>query len=566
MIAVGTVVVMVLAVLGWFQLRDRITDQGIEAADTCVEGDRVVDVTADPDIAEQLVSLADQFTDTRPVVRDSCISVRVTASDSGSVADGLASDSDTWDEGAFGPRPALWVPRSTDVLSTVPGDIVDGTPKSLATSPIVLAGPQAVIDALGTAGVRWTDLPGLQSAPNALDSLIAPGAPPPGWGGARMALPVGATSPATAEAVGAIVDGTAPAPLTDVDDVRREPVLSALTQLASTDRGTAAVLPESTDAALNLLAGDTSATADFHLAPVSRHQFDAVPRAGLGTYAPAGSSLSADYPAAVLSGLGTDETSRRAAAQFVDFARLPENRQVFADSGFDSPAAPADADATASSSASPDIIGAALAVLRDPPTQRRVTVLLDISGSMDATEGSATRLQNTTGALVQQFDSVTDSSAIGLWVYSDDLDGDRAFRTVVPTGRVDEPTSGGTRRDDLIAGVQALEPATATSTYESVTAAFMAAQEGFVPGEPNRLLLVTDGPNDDDTITSERFLSLVSAMLDPTRPVAIDVVSIGTNSDIGTLQSMSDLTGGTLTTVDSSTGSQLPDILRKLLY
>lgn len=79
-VAVAVALVLVLAVVGWFRLRERIDEQATEAAQTCVEGDALLDVAADPAVAPTLTALAARWvTDTRPVVRDHCIDVRVTA-------------------------------------------------------------------------------------------------------------------------------------------------------------------------------------------------------------------------------------------------------------------------------------------------------------------------------------------------------------------------------------------------------------------------------------------------------------------------------------------------------
>ncbi len=560
MIAVGTIVVVVLAVIGWFQLRDRIADQGVQAADTCVEGDLAVAVAVAPAIAPQLTSLAQRFTDTRPVVRDHCISVVVTAADSTAVVEGLTGGPQTWDQAVLGPVPALWVPAFSDSIAGAPAGTVEGTPRSLARTPVVLAAPSAVTAGLERGNVGWADLPGLQRAEDGLDALGLSE-----WGGLRMHLPTGPDSHATTAALTAVsasvFDDSARA--VSAEDVRSEAVTAALSALATTDRTDDAVSPQSTGTVLDEL--DADPAADVHAVPTTAQQLSDRSETDLTAYAPAGATPMAEHPAAVLSGQWTDETRRRAAAEFVDFASQPESAQIFLDAGFEE-GSTADSTATAALSASPEARSAMLDIVQNPTPVRRATVLLDISGSMDTPEGGRSRLTNTTSALAEQFSTVGESAQLGLWVYSDDLEGERAFRTVVPTGPVREALPSGTRRDLLVESVGALEPATATSTYESVTAAYVAALEGYVPGVANSVLVVTDGPDDDPTTSPSRFLDVLSAMADPGRPVAIDVVSIGSNPDIQTLQTMSDITGGSLTTVDSSAGSELPDLLRKLLY
>lgn len=555
MIAAGTIIVLVLAVLGWFQLRDRIADQGVQAADTCVEGTEVVSVTVDPDISSQVTQLAAAFDETGPVVRDHCIALEVTTRESSAVADGLRTGEDSWDTAALGDIPSLWIPQSSDWIVDVPTGTIDGTPRSVAGTPVVLATPPVVADALGAANVGWADLPRLQSSPDGLDSMGLPG-----WGGLRLRLPVGPESRATASALGAVAVATGGDQQSTPTPLSRS-VAAAMASLAKTDRGSSSTTDDSTDNALAQLSGDASETAEYHAVPVTEQQLESSAQNGLIAYAPSGPTPIADHPAVILSGPWTDETSSRAAAQFVEFLREPLNAQLFVDSGFELQDAPAGLPGLGS-----DARSALLDAVLDPATPKRVTTLLDVSGSMDTTEGSGTRLSNTVSALDRQFDSVTASSEIGLWVFSKDLDGSRAFRTLVPTGPIDEATDSESRRDRLKSAADGVRPATATSTYESVTAAYIDALAGYSPGKPNSVLVITDGPNDDTSISSDDFLTVLRSTVSPARPVAIDVVSIGTNSDSSTLQSMSDITGGSFTTVASSDGAELPELLRKLLY
>ncbi len=56
--------------------------------------------------------------------------------------------------------------------------------------------------------------------------------------------------------------------------------------------------------------------------------------AAMTTYSPVGATPVADYPAVIVSGSGIDETASRAAAQFADFMREPNQSQLFVGAGF----------------------------------------------------------------------------------------------------------------------------------------------------------------------------------------------------------------------------------------
>uniref|UniRef100_UPI000AC7AF2F substrate-binding domain-containing protein n=1 Tax=Rhodococcus phenolicus TaxID=263849 RepID=UPI000AC7AF2F len=226
-ITVAIVVLLILGTLGWFRLRDHIDNQGIQAAQTCVEGDAVLEINADPAIAPALTTLAAQWTaDTPRVIRDHCLTAHVTATTSAPAAAALAADT-TWNPD-LGPAPALWVPSDTRA-TTRAAQAVAGQPKSLATSPLVLAVPPELAHALTTAATDWTDLPALQSRPGSLDTLGLPG-----WGTLRLALPTGPDTDATTaalEAVAAATTGAGTGPLT-LEQADSQPAVAAVTALA----------------------------------------------------------------------------------------------------------------------------------------------------------------------------------------------------------------------------------------------------------------------------------------------------------------------------------------------
>lgn len=555
----GAIIVVVLAVFGWFELRDRIADQGAAAAETCVEGAETLSVTVDPDIASQVTDLATRFAATGPVVRDHCISVAVEVEDSTAIAGALAAGEQNWDPSALGPIPALWLPRSSNSITALPAGTVDGTPKTIASTPVVLASPPQLTAALQAKGVGWADLPALQSNPESLLGLSLPG-----WGGLRMQLPVGPDSDATTAVLAAV--GSSATPASDVQTSTLQLPLtsqtrSALATLATTDRGIEAAVPDSTAMALSGLAGKLSPDADFHSVPVTEQQLGTSGQNELTGYTPPGSTVSIDYPSVIMSGSWVNETLRRAGAQFVEFILQAENSKTFTDAGYNAPGS-----SPLGAPTGPDVRTAMLDAVTNPATERRATVVMDVSASMDTDEGGRSRLQNIASALTAQFDAVIDSTELGLWSDSKDLDEDRPYRILVPTGTVSEQLSAGSRRQALVAAAQSLKPENVASTYPSMTAAYRAALEGFVPGRPNSIVLVTDGPNDDSAESSESELTDITKLVDPARPVAVDVISIGTNADKADLEAVSTVTGGTFTTVPSSDGSDLAALLGKFLY
>ncbi|MFI8566016.1 substrate-binding and VWA domain-containing protein [Rhodococcus sp. NPDC078407] len=553
-VVVIAIAVIVAAVFGWFQLRDRISDQGVEAASQCVEGSAVLTVAADPDISGPVDELAARFNDTAPVVRDHCVTVQVRATSSDAVRSALNSGIDSWDVGALGDRPGLWIPQSSaDVQAVTEREAVDGTPRSLASSPVVIAAPSAVADALTATGSSWADLVRLQRDPLALGLGD--------WGGLRLAVPSGSDSGATTLAVAAIAAGVRGDPTTalTVEQASSSELISAMSELAVTDTGAAALSTSTTYDALAGLENAAGPDAPVHAVPATEQQLASTDSSTLTAFRPQGATPVADHPAVVLSG---DETSTRAAATFVEFLRQPDGTRILRDAGFD--VDQAEYGGVVAPPSGP-VAEALLAVLRDPVLPRRATVLLDVSESMGTTEGGGTRLQNTVRALTEQFERVPDSTELGLWSFSEDLNDALPFRVDVPTGPMTVPVGTTPRRVALSSTAAALTPATGSFTYDSVLAAYVDAVAGYVPGRVNSVVLVTDGPDGSSSSTEELLTDLTSAS-DPARPVAVNIVRIGDNPDATSIDDIAARTGGVVEAVSTSDSPDLIDRLGKLLY
>ncbi len=510
-------------------------------------------VAADPDISGPVEQLATRFNDTAPVVRDHCVTVQVRATASDAVRAALNSGIDNWDVGALGARPGLWIPQSSgDVEAVTDRKAVDGTPRPLASSPVVLAAPSAVADALNAAGSSWADLVRLQREPQALGLGE--------WGGLRLAVPTGSDTGATTLAIAAIAAGVRGDPTTalTVEQASSRELVSAMSELAVTDTGASATSASTTYDALAALENAPGPDAPIHAVPVTEQQLASTDSSTLTVVRPQGPTPVADHPAVVLSG---DETSTRAAAAFVEFVRQPEGAQLFAGAGFDAAEAQ---DAQAVAAPSGPVADALLAVLTNPVLPRRATVLLDVSESMGTAEGSATRLQNTVRALGEQFERVPDSTELGLWSFSEDLGNSLPYRVDVPTGPMSAPIGTTPRRTALESSATALTPKTASHSAASLLAAYRDAVAGYVPGRANSVVLITDGPNDDASATTQDLLTDLTS--DAARPVAVNVVMIGNNADASAFTDIAARTGGTATTVPTSDSSQFIELLGKLLY
>ncbi|WP_280258397.1 VWA domain-containing protein [Nocardia abscessus] len=520
-IAVVAVVLLAAIVVGWFQLRDRAATQDSAAAAECVEGPATLHVTADASIAAQVRTAADSYNATQPKVRDHCARVAVTAQPSSAIVAAFTSGK-PWDQ-ALGPQPALWIADSTRSIESmrVPG-LIEGTPVSIAASPIVLAVPEELHRALEQAEVSWADLPRLQQGSLGEIGLS-------GWGGLRMALPSGDATLAAATAVGSAVSGAEP--LTE-QAAQSGQVVAAIS-------GLAADAPESSGAA-GALSEITAQDAPMHALAATEQQLKGLP--GVLGFQPAGSAPVADYPAALMSGAWVDKTQNLIAGRFTDYLRKPEQAQAFVTAGFGS------APQTAAAVPSRGALDKVRDTLAHPVLGVRSTVLVDVSSSMGTAEGATTRLANVLAALNSTMTVMPPEFGLGVWTFGKNLDGNTPYRVAAATAPLTTD-----QRTKISTALNSVRPDESRSdqAYPSLIAAYKSAVTGYTPGRTNSVLLITDGPDDDSTVTGTQLAADITAAIDRTRPVRVDVIVLG-GSGTQTLQALAQQTGGSYTRLATS--------------
>lgn len=524
MIAAVIVVVLVAVVFGCSRLGTDSADRSA-AAGTCVEGEAVLDVTADPEVADPVRTIAARYNETRPVVRDHCAKVVVTERPSADMVAAFTSNA-TWNP-VLGPRPGLWIPVSSrDIESMrVPG-LIEGTPQSIASSPIVLAVPEILRHALAATQTSWADLPRLQQG--SLDQIGLPG-----WAGLELALPPGDSTLAVAAAVAGAISGTEP--LTE-EAAKSGQAISAVS-------GLAAAAPEAADvaAALSTLSAAAPAEAAVHAVPVTQRQLTA--NGSATAYVPVGAAPVADYPAAIMSGPWVDETQNLIAGLFADYLRRPEQQRDLIAAGF---AAPPAQQVTAPPRAALDRLRKAIS---NPVLGIQATALLDVSSSMSTTEGELTRLANTVGALASTLNVMPPDFGLGIWTFGKNVDGDNPYRVIAGTARLDDE-----HRGTLMGSLGEIEASadSADECYPALLAAYRGAVESYAADRTNSILLVTDGPEDESTLGGEDLLSAVQDAGDPATPVRVDVIVVGGGQGTDTLRTLTQRTGGSYTVLPSS--------------
>lgn len=522
------VLLLVAAVFVWFRLSERSDERAGAAAGECVEGPATLDVTVDPEIAAPVRTIVDRYNATEPKVRDHCAKVVVTDRPSADIAAAFASNG-PWDP-TLGPKPGLWIPDSMRSVESVrvPG-LIEGQPESVASSPIVLAVPDQLRGALESTQVFWADLPRLQQG--SLDEVGLSG-----WGGLKLTLPPGDASLAVAAAIAGSVSGT--------DPLTEEAAASG--QAVAAVSGLAAHAPDSPDTPAALAALSTSAPAEatVHAVPMTVRQLDAM--GGATAFAPAGAAPVADYPAALMAGPWVDKTQNLIAGLFTQFLHKPESLQEFTTAGF---APPPPNPVPTPPRAALDKLRTTLA---HPVLGVNATVLVDVSSSMSTGEGSSTRMANTIGALASTVNVMPPDFGLGVWTFGKNLAGGDSHKVAVQTA----PLSDDHRTEVMNAVGSVRAGATiADECYPALVAAYRAAASGYRDGYTNSILLITDGPEDDSSLTDNDLLSKIENSGSPDTPVRVDVLVVGGQGS-DTLRTLTEQTGGRYTVLPSSNDLQ----------
>jgi hypothetical protein len=547
--ALVAVVVVVAAFILWRFFGDALSSRSTLASARCVEGQQAVAVLADPSIADVVGKLGKKFNETANPVGDACVAIDVKPAESDQVVNGFVSD---W-PAELGNRPALWIPGSSVSqarLEAVAGEQTVDDARSLVSSPVVLAIRPQLKDAL--AQQNWGTLPGLQSNPNSLNGLNLPG-----WGSLRLALPLSGDSDASYLAAEAVAAASAPAgaaPSAGTGAVNT--LVSGQPKLADTKASTAM------DALLN---ATDPAAAPVHAVVTTEQQLfqrgASLPDAKnvVASWLPPGPTPMADYPTVLLKGTWLSQEQVTAASEFSRFLRKPEQLGELAKLGFRTGAGQTPksdvtnfAPVAAPLSVGDSSMRATLAnSLTAPAGNSAITIMLD--QSMNTQEGGKTRLANVIAALDARVQAMAPTASVGLWTF-DGVDG----RSEVATGPLSDQVEGKPRPAALSA---ALDGQTASGggavSFTTLRLLYDDATAKFHQGQTNSILVITAGPHTDQSLDGSGLQDYVRRTFDAAKPVAINVIDFGSDSDRATWEAVAQASGGDYQNLSTSASPDL---------
>lgn len=554
--ALTAVVVLVGAVILWRFFGHALSRRSSDAARECLQGTATVAVAADPSIAGNITAFADRFDADATPVGDKCVDVVVTQADSDAVLKGLTG---TWPAG-LGERPALWIPASSVQsarLQAAAGKQVVSDARSLVNSPVVLAVRPPLKNAL--AQQNWAALPGLQNDPGSLDARNLPG-----WGTLRLALPAVGSADAAFLSAEAVATAAAPP---------NTPATAGLAAAGALLAGQPRLPANTADTAWTALTGPGDpAAAPVHAVAMTEQQLFArtadMPDAAdaVAEWVPAGPVAVADYPTVLLSGPWLADEQVAAASEFARFLAKDDQLAELAGAGFRvdgvNPEANSVVDFPALGAPLPtgdDATRAAIAGLVSPSPGGTTTILLNEGLTGD--EGGRPRLINVTAALRDRVNALPPNAAVGLWTFNKIDSG-----PVVATGPLADPVGPGPR-SAAITGV--LENTTPTSggglSFTTLREAYRDAVANYRPGQPNSILVITQGPHTDQSLDGPGLQAVVKGLVDPARPVAVNIIDFGGDPDRSTWEAVAQLSGGRYQEIPRSDAPDLVGAIAQML-
>jgi hypothetical protein len=554
--ALVAVVVVVAGVILWRFFGDALSNRSHNAA-ACTGSKETVAVIADPSIAEHVQQFAQRYNGSAGPIGDHCVEVGVKPAGSDAVVDGFIGN---W-PADLGQRPALWIPGSSVSAARLTAATGKGTvteSRSLVTSPVMLAVRPELQRELG--GQKWATLPGLQTKPDALAGLKLPA-----WGSLRLALPLGGNSDAAYLAGEAVAAGSAPpgAPPTDGSGALRT-LIAGQPKLADNS------LAEAMNA---LLRPGDPATAPVHAVVTTEQQLfqrgESLPDAGstLSSWLPPGPAAIADYPAVLLSGSWLSQDQVTAASAFARFMHKSDQLAELAKAGFRVEGVkPPSSDVTSFAalpstlSVGDDAMRATLANTVTTPSSGPAAIIM-LEQSMTTDEGGKTRLGNVVAALDNRIKELPPNSVIGLWTF----DG-KEGRSEVRAGPLADPVDGQARSAALRAALDKQHASSGGAvSFTTLRLIYQDALANYRPGQNNSVLVITAGPHTDQSLGSEGLQNFIKESTDPAKPVAVNVIDFGSDSDRATWEAVAKLSGGSYQNLATSASPELATAVTNFL-
>jgi Ca-activated chloride channel family protein len=524
-----------------------------------------LNVTASSEKAALLSQLADDYNRTDRKAANRCVDVRVTSMASGGAAEALARG---WDERIDGPRPDVWSPasRSWTVLlrqrtqAQDKADLVPDDLPSIAQTPLVIAMPQPMAQALGWPDKQlgWSD-------------ILALARDPRGWGSKGHAewgrFKLGKTNPNFSTSglnatVATYFAATGRSSDLTIADVRAPKVVDYVRGVESSvvhyGDTTLTFLQNLYDAGakgqglsyISAVTVEEKSVWDYNQGnpsgdPKTLGQ-QGKPGTPLVAIYPKEGTLVSDNPYTVLKAEWVDGAKRAAAADFLAFLRGAEQQRRFTDAAFRSfdgkPGAPVSRDNgllpetkfTVIEPPAPQVLNQVALSWNELRKRARVLMVIDVSGSMEQPVPSVgeSRLELAKKAALTSIGQLAPDDQLGLWSFSSEPPGSN----LPPYQELVRPAPVSQVKGEFTAKVRELIPNGSTALYATTRAAVRSIRDTFDPTKINAVVLLTDGKNEYDKDNNLGNLLASLNTEDADAAVRVFPIAYGGQADYSVLQ------------------------------
>jgi Ca-activated chloride channel family protein len=510
-----------------------------------------------------LAEMACTFERGSPTVDGRPLDVTITAEPSGSAYRKLGDGPGQIPATVWSPAASSWV----EMLRQDHEDWVPADPLSIASSPQVIAMPEPIATALGWPDetLGWKTIARYATHPSAWNKVADPS-----WGGFKL----GKTNPTLSTSGLNSTVATFKAATGQASDLTTQQIddPKALSFVRDVESAAVHYAPTSVDFLRNLRAQDDQGLGERYVSAIlleEKSVWDynhgnptgdpetlgsgSPPSTKLVAFYPKEGALVADHPYVILQSDWVSEQQRVGAQRFLDFLIAPEQQERFQSLGF------RDRDDKPGSEINPDngLLPNEPAFTLTPPSgvvlksilenwpdyrkRARTLILMDVSGSMDATLPGTDRslLDLAKSAALDAIDRFGANDEVGLWAFSP-ASADGPYRKLVPIGQLAH-NEGELRA--AIAGLSA-EPGNGTELYSTIEAAAAQMYRTLSRSKINGIILLSDGTNEGANNDRGTAIAAVTPS-GPDDPVRVFTIAYGPQADRATLAALASASYGT---------------------
>lgn len=551
-----------------------------------------VDAAVSSEKIDLLGDLADDFNDSGATVDGTCIDVEVQKVASGVAAERLA---DGWDTATDGPRPVIWSPASSawgqilnQRLSTAGKPAMATDPVSFMNTPLVIAMPRPMAEALGWPDqpIGWSDILALSRSANGWADEGHPewgrfrlGKTNPNYSTSGLHALIAQTYAATGKTAGlSSEDLQNPTVQQYGRDIESSVVhygditMTFLNNWFRADRrGTALNYASAVAVEEKSLIDYNAGNPDGEL---DQGEKPRPPRTPLVAIYPTEGTLYSDNPLFVLDADWVSGPQRAAAQQFQKFVMEPKNQEKVLKFGFrpGNPDVAVGAPITADNGVDPNqpqtllevpsgaVMDELLGRWAEQRKGARVMLVIDVSGSMGdpadpSDPGGPTKLDLAKEAVIDGLDSFKAEDLVGVRIFTSGIDGGSAdFVDLAPVQAI------GPNRERIKNQVDQLSPLNGTPLYTVTQRSYDQMLTGYDPALINAVILLTDGRNDDGNAADDRdqLQSLLADVKNSndgenSRPVRIFTIAYGGDTNPAELKRISEASNATAYTATDAT-------------